>query len=47
MKDFAAEGYRLQPLMRQIATSDVFFRVVTPDTESKPVRSAALQGVEQ
>jgi len=47
MKDFVAEGYRLQPLMRQIATSDVFFRVVTPDTESKPVRSAALQGVEQ
>lgn len=47
MKDFVADGYRLQPLMRRIATSDVFFRAISPDTESKPVRSAALQGVGQ
>ncbi len=46
-KAFAADGYRLQSLMRRIATNDVFFRVVTPDSESKPVKSAALQGVGQ
>ena len=41
-KSFAADGYRLRPLMRRIATSDVFFRVLTPDSEVKPTRSAAL-----
>ena len=41
-KSFAADGFRLQPLMRRIATSDVFFRVVTPDSEAKPARQASL-----
>ncbi|MDB5393266.1 MAG: hypothetical protein JWM91_772 [Rhodospirillales bacterium] len=47
MSGFVADGYRLQPLMRRIATSDVFFRVVSPDSEAKPVRSASAQGVGQ
>ncbi len=42
MKDFAANGYRLKPLMRDIATSDVFFRVIAPDPESRPTRQASL-----
>jgi hypothetical protein len=46
-KEFAADGYRLKPLMRRIVTSDVFFRVVVPDSEAKPVRSASVQGVGQ
>jgi hypothetical protein len=46
-KAFAADGYRLKPLMRRIVTSDVFFRVVVPDSEAKPVRSASAQGVGQ
>jgi hypothetical protein len=43
-KDFAADGYRLRPLMRQIVTSDVFIRVIAPDPETKPTRQADLQG---
>ena len=46
-KEFAADGYRLKPLMRRIVTSDVFFRVVVPESEAKPVRSASVQGVGQ
>ena len=46
-KDFAADGYKLPPLMRRIVTSDVFFRVVVPESEAKPVRSASVQGVGQ
>ena len=46
-KSFAADGYRLKPLMRRIVTSDVFFRVVVPESEAKPVRSASVQGVGQ
>jgi hypothetical protein len=46
-KEFAADGYRLKPLMRRIVTSDVFFRVVVPENEAKPVRSASVQGVGQ
>jgi hypothetical protein len=45
MKGFVADGYRLQPLMRRIATSDVFFRVVSPDSEAKPTRSASAQDI--
>jgi hypothetical protein len=46
-KDFAVDGYRLQPLMRRIVTSDVFFRVITPDGEAKPQQQASVQGVGQ
>jgi hypothetical protein len=46
-KAFAADGYRLRPLMRRIATSDVFFRVSSPDSDAKPTRSASAQGVGQ
>ncbi len=46
-KDFATDGYRLAPLMRRIATSDVFFRVIEPTNESQPTRSASLQGAGQ
>ena len=46
MKVFADEGYRLAPLMRRIATSDVFFRVVGPDREIRPTRSASIGGAE-
>jgi hypothetical protein len=46
-KDFAADGYRFKPLMRRIATSDVFFRVIGPEPETKPTRQASVQGVGQ
>jgi hypothetical protein len=42
-KSFAADGYRLKPLMRRIATSDVFFRVSGPDGDAKPTRSASAE----
>jgi len=45
MKDFAADGYRLQPLMRRIATSDAFFRVIEPPADTQPVRAASAEGV--
>jgi hypothetical protein len=41
-KDFADNGYRLVPLMRRIATSNAFFRVLQLDAEPTPVRSAAF-----
>jgi len=44
-QDFAADGYKFQPLMRRIVTSDVFFRVIGPESETKPTRQASLQGV--
>jgi hypothetical protein len=47
MKDFAADGYRLRPLLHEIATSDVFFRVVAPANDAQPVRQASAQGVGQ
>jgi hypothetical protein len=47
MKDFVADHYRLRPLLREIATSDVFFRVVGPANENQPVRQASAQGVGQ
>jgi hypothetical protein len=47
MKDFTAGNYRLRPLLREIATSDVFFRVVEPANDSQPVRQASVQGVGQ
>ncbi len=47
MKDFTADKYRLRPLLREIATSDVFFRVVEPANDTKPVRQALVQGVGQ
>ncbi len=47
MKDFTADNYRLRPLLREIATSDVFFRVVAPANDSQPVRQASVQGVGQ
>jgi len=46
-KDFAADGYRLRPLMRQIVTSDVFTRVIAPEPETKPTRQASVQGAVQ
>jgi hypothetical protein len=46
-KDFAGDGYRLAPLMRQIATSDAFFRVAQPDPDPLPARSAALESAAQ
>ncbi len=47
MKDFTADKYRLRPLLREIATSNVFFRVVEPAHDTKPVRQASAQGVAQ
>ena len=47
MKDFIADNYRLRPLLREIATSDVFFRVVAPANDVQPVRQASAQGVGQ
>jgi hypothetical protein len=47
IKDFAADGYRLRPLLREIATSDVFFRVVAPANDAQPARQASAQGVGQ
>ncbi len=47
LKDFAAGGYRLKPLMREIATSDVFFRVVEPHSENQPIKSASAEGGEK
>ena len=47
MKSFAANGYRLKPLMRDIATSDVFFRVVEPHGDGQPMRSASAEGGEK
>lgn len=44
MRDFAAGGYKLRPLIRQIATSDVFFRVVEPHPDPKPMQSASVEG---
>jgi hypothetical protein len=38
-KQFAADGYRLPQLLRRIATSDTFFRLVPPET--KPAALAA------
>jgi hypothetical protein len=46
-KSVAADGYRLMPLMRRIATSDAFFRVSQPDTEPERTRSAALDTAAQ
>jgi hypothetical protein len=47
MKSFAADGYRLKPLMRDIATSAVFFRVVEPHGDVQPMRSASAEGGEK
>ncbi|HTJ64647.1 MAG TPA: DUF1592 domain-containing protein [Alphaproteobacteria bacterium] len=47
MKDFSAAGYRLRPLLREIATSGVFFRVAGPANDAQPVRQASAQGVGQ
>jgi hypothetical protein len=44
LKDFAADGYKLRPLMRQIVTSDVFTRVIAPEPDTKPTRQASVQG---
>jgi hypothetical protein len=46
-KDFAADGYRLAPLLRRIATSEAFFGVAQPDPQPTPARSAALDTGEQ
>jgi len=42
VKDFAADGYRLAPLLKRIVTSEPFFRVI--DSETAPVRSASIEG---
>jgi hypothetical protein len=47
MKDFVADNYRLRPLLREIATSDVFFHVIEPASDKQPVRQASVQGVGQ
>jgi hypothetical protein len=41
-KSFAEDGYRVAPLMRRIATSEVFFRII--GAEDAPVRSASAEG---
>ena len=46
-KGFAADGYKFKPLMRRITTSDVFFRVIAPDPETRPTRQASVQGAAQ
>jgi hypothetical protein len=38
---FAQDGYRLRPLLRQIATSDGFYRVSTPAIPAKPQQEAS------
>ncbi len=45
MPAFAGDGYRLAPLMRRIAISPVFFRVVEPPAQGQPTRSASAEGV--
>jgi hypothetical protein len=40
-KAFAADGYRLRPLLKRIATSEAFFRVVPAETEAKATNVAA------
>ena len=35
------------PLLREIATSDVFFHVIEPASDKQPVRQASVQGVGQ
>jgi hypothetical protein len=47
MKDFTTNNYRLRPLLREIATSDVFFRVIEPANDAQPVKQASVQGVGQ
>jgi len=44
MKDFAAKGYKLRPLMREIATSDVFFRVTETHSDPTSMRAASAEG---
>jgi hypothetical protein len=39
---FADGDYRITELLRDIATSDAFYKVSMPDNESSPVRSASI-----
>jgi hypothetical protein len=47
MKDFTTAGYKLRPLMHEMATSDVFFRVIEPHPDGPSVRSASAEGGEK
>lgn len=47
LKDFAGDKYRLRPLLREIVTSDVFYRIVPSANDAQPVRQASAKGVVQ
>ena len=40
-KQFAADGYRLPQLLRRVATSDTFFRIVPPEAAKAPAVASA------
>ena len=41
LKQFAADGYRLPQLLRRVATSDTFFRIVPADAAKTPAVASA------
>jgi hypothetical protein len=40
-KVFAADGYKVPQLLRRIATSDTFFRILPPESEKAPALASA------